>query len=201
MNEKDKMLSGRLYVSFGKQLVEDREKVKKAINKANCDYTLSPKARQKIIVSVLGSHGKNTYIEAPVRFDYGYNVHVGDNFYANFDCIFLDGNKISIGNNVMVGPRCSFFTASHPIAKRERNALLEYAQQITIGDDVWIGGGTIINPGVTIGSNVVIGAGSVVTKDIPSNVIAYGNPCRPIRQIGEQDDIKWDKIAKGQLKI
>ena len=118
---------------------------------------------------------------------------VGDNFYANMDCIFLDVNEIIIGNRVLLGPRVSIFTAGHPIDKDVRNTGLEYGHKVIIGDDVWIGGNTVINPGVTIGSNVVIGSGSVVTKDIPSDCIAYGNPCRVARKITKNDKDYWTK--------
>ena len=141
------------------------------------------------------------YIETPVRFDYGYNTKVGHNFYANFDCIFIDDMEIRIGNNVMFGPRVALYTATHPIDKDVRSSLLEYSKPITIGDDVWVGGNTVINPGVTIGSNVVIGSGSIVTRNIPSNVIAAGNPCRVIRIIDKEDKIKWEEIAKNHAKL
>jgi maltose O-acetyltransferase len=127
--------------------------------------------------------------------DYGVNVHLGKNFYANYDSIFLDVAPISIGDNVMIGPRTSLYTAGHPLSATVRRDGLEYGHPITIGDDVWIGGSVTICPGVTIGDNVVIGAGSVVTKDIPSGVLAAGVPATPIRPITEADEIYWDAEA------
>lgn len=139
------------------------------------------------------SVGKNIYIEPSFHCDYGSNISVGNNFYANYDCIILDVCDVSIGNNVFLAPRVSIFTAGHPIDADVRNELLEFGKPVTIGNSVWIGGNTVINPGVTIGNNVVIGSGSVVTKDIPDNVIAVGNPCRVLREITEEDKIYWNK--------
>lgn len=194
MTEKEKMLAGRLYISYGKELFGERQKVKRVYDKVNNDWHLTIEEKQTLIKSIIGSYGDNFYMEAPVRFDYGYNLHVGKNFYANFDCIFLDGNRIEMGDNVMLGPRVSLYTASHPIDKDVRSALYEFSKPIKIGNDVWIGGGTTVNPGVTIGSNVVIGSGSVVTKDIPSNVVAAGNPCKVIRTITNSDKKKWETL-------
>jgi len=118
---------------------------------------------------------------------------VGENFYANFDCIILDVNKVKIGNNVFFGPRVCVYTAGHPIDATVRNASLEFGKPITIGNDVWIGGNTVINPGIAIGNNVVIGSGSVVTKNIPDNVVAVGNPCKVLRSITEDDKKYWEE--------
>lgn len=196
MTEKEKMLAGRLYISHGEELFGERQKVKRVYDRVNNDWHLTIEEKQTLIKSIIGSYGDNFYMEAPVRFDYGYNLHVGHNFYANFDCIFLDGNRIDIGDNVMLGPRVSIYTASHPIDKDVRNALYEFSRPIKIGNDVWIGGGTTINPGINIGSNVVIGSGSVVTKNIPSNVVAAGNPCQVIRAITGDDKMKWENVLK-----
>lgn len=127
------------------------------------------------------------HIETPFRCDYGSNITVGNNFYANFNCTILDVGKVVIGENVMFAPNVSLYTAGHPIHPDSRNSGYEYGIAITIGNNVWIGGNVIVNPGVTIGNNVVIGAGSVVTKDIPDNVIAVGSPCRIVREITEED--------------
>lgn len=123
----------------------------------------------------------------PFHCDYGKNIEVGENFFANYNCIILDVAKVTIGKNVMFAPNVSIYTAGHPIHPDSRNSGYEYGIPVTIGDNVWIGGSVVINPGVTIGNNVVIGSGSVVTKDIPDNVIAVGNPCRVIREITEED--------------
>lgn len=127
------------------------------------------------------------HIETPFRCDYGSNITVGNNFYANFNCTILDVGKVVIGENVMFAPNVSLYTAGHPIHPDSRNSGYEYGIAITIGNNVWISGNVIVNPGVTIGNNVVIGAGSVVTKDIPDNVIAVGSPCRIVREITEED--------------
>ncbi len=143
--------------------------------------------RERILRKLFGKLGKNPYVEPTVFFGFGFNVEAGDNFFANNNCVFVDPGKITFGDNVFIGPSCGFYTAHHPIDREMRNRLLEYAKPITVGDDVWIGGGTVVTPGVTIGSDVVIGAGSVVTKDIPDHSVAYGNPCRVIRPITEAD--------------
>ncbi|QWB96674.1 sugar O-acetyltransferase [Mycoplasmatota bacterium] len=123
------------------------------------------------------------------------NIHIGKHFYANYDCIFLDVNKITIGDNVFIAPRVCIYTAGHPIDKDTRNEELEYGYPVTIGNDVWIGGNVVINPGVTIGDNVVIGSGSIVTKDIESNCVAAGNPCKKIRDITDEDKKYWEALA------
>lgn len=143
---------------------------------------------------MFGKVGENICINKPFRCDYGINIEIGDNFYANFDCIILDVNKVIIGNNVLFAPRVSIYTAGHPIDKDVRNKMLEFGKQVIIGNDVWIGGNVIINPGVKIGNNVVIGSGSVVVKDIPSNVVAAGNPCKVIREITDLDKEYWSKL-------
>ncbi len=145
------------------------------------------KTRESIIRKLFGKVGANPYIEPNIFCGFGFNISVGDNFFANNNCIFVDPGKITFGNNVFIGPSCGFYTAHHPVDAQMRNALLEQALPITVGDDVWIGGGTVVVPGVTIGSDVVIGAGSVVTKDIPDHVVACGNPCRVLRPITESD--------------
>lgn len=143
--------------------------------------------REQILRKLFGKVGKNPYVEPNIFCGFGTNISVGDNFFANNNCIFVDPGKITFGDNVFIGPSCGFYTAHHPIDAQMRNELLEQAFPITVGDDVWIGGGTVVVPGVTIGSDVVIGAGSVVTRDIPDHVVACGNPCRVLRPITEAD--------------
>jgi len=148
------------------------------------------KAQLKILKKLLGKMGRNTVITPPFWCDYGYNIEIGENFFANHNMVILDGAKVKFGDNVFVAPDCGFHTAGHPIDYERRNKGLEYAYPITVGDNVWIGAGVQVMPGVTIGSNVVIGGGSVVVKDIPSNSVAVGNPCKVIRAITEEDKKK-----------
>lgn len=140
------------------------------------------------------------YIEPPFHCDYGCHISVGEWFYANYDCIMVDVCKVKIGDNVMFGPRVGIYTAGHPIDAEIRNTGLEFGAPVTIGDNVWVGGSVVINPGVTIGNNVVIGSGSVVTKDIPDNVVAVGNPCRVLREITEEDKRYWEEKRKEYLE-
>lgn len=135
----------------------------------------------------------------PVYFDHGDRIRFGKHFYANTGLTILDENYVTFGDNVFIAPHVSIYTAGHPIDAVIRNTEVEYAKPVTIGSDVWIGGNVVINPGVTIGNNVVIGSGSVVTKDIPDDVIAAGNPCKIIRKITEEDRIKWEKEYKAYL--
>ena len=144
--------------------------------------------------SPLGKTGENFTLTAPFWCDYGYNIELGENFYANHNLVILDGAKVTFGDNVFIGPDCGFHTAGHPIDFERRNRGMEYAYSITVGDNVWIGAGVQVMPGVTIGSNVVIGGGSVVVKDIPGNCVAVGNPCHVLRPITEEDkQTCWDR--------
>ncbi|MBQ8292482.1 MAG: sugar O-acetyltransferase [Bacilli bacterium] len=182
MTEKEKMLKGEYYNALDEELTNERIYIQKMMRKYNKTYPKQIKRRTKLLTKMIGKFEDSICIMPPVYFDYGRNTYIGKNFYANYDCIFLDVNKITIGDNVLLGPRVCLFTATHPLDAEERKSGLEYGKPITIGNDVWIGGNTVINPGVTIGDNVVIGSGSVVTKDIPSGVIACGNPCKIIRE-------------------
>ncbi len=140
-----------------------------------------------ILKQLLGSIGNIYAIQSPFWCDYGYNIHIGKNFFANHGLVILDCAKVTFGDNVFIAPNCGFHTAGHPIDAETRNKGLEYAHPITVGNDVWFGAGVQVMPGVTIGSNVVIGAGSIVTKDIPDNVVAVGNPCKVLRPITAED--------------
>ncbi|MCM1130725.1 MAG: NUDIX domain-containing protein [Anaeroplasma bactoclasticum] len=187
-----RMVAGALYNSF----LNDPELHKNAVRKAMEYNQTQPDEidkRKDIIKNLFGSTKEHFYIEPSIRMDYGFNIHIGDHFYANFDCVFLDAAPIIFGDHVFIAPRCCFYTAGHPIATEVRNTDLEYGYPIRVGSNVWFGGNVVVNPGVTIGSNVVIGSGSVVTKDIPSNVVACGNPCKVIREITEEDTKLWQK--------
>jgi len=179
MSEKDKMLNGELYDSEDKKLVKDRLNASKLCHQFNN----LPGKRSKQILNELFRYNTDAEIIAPFHCDYGYNIILGKNFYANYSCIILDVNKVTIGNNVKLAPNVQIYTASHPIEQKLRITKKESGLPIFIGDNVWIGGGAIILPGIKIGKNSVIGAGSVVTKDIPENVIAVGNPCKVIKKI------------------
>jgi len=186
MTEKEKMLSGSLY-TVNDELRRELLNARRITRMYNATTEEEADIRKKLLAELFGSTGENIYIEPPFRCDYGSNIFIGENFYANYDCIILDVGVVRIGRDVKFGPRVCVYTAGHPIDASKRRALLEYGKPVTIGDDVWVGGSAVINPGVTIGSNVVIGSGSVVTKDIPDNVVAIGNPCRVLRSITDED--------------
>lgn len=187
MNQKERMLAGLPYKAWLDGLSEERMENKLKIHKYN---TMSPGKKEELdalIKDILGKSGKNIVVEPPFHCDYGKNIEVGNNFFVNYNCTILDVGKVIIGENVMFAPNVSIYTAGHPVHPESRNSGYEYGIEVIIGDNVWIGGNVIINPGVKIGKNVVIGAGSVVTKDIPDNAIAVGNPCRVIREVTEED--------------
>lgn len=190
--EKEKMLAGDLYIAHDSELRKDFGRAKELIREYNHTTEYQLEDRQKIIKKLLKKSGKKPYLEPPFYTDYGCNTVIGDNFYANYECIILDIANVTIGDNVMFGPRVGVYTAGHPIDAVIRNEGFEYGKPIVIGNDVWVGANVVINPGVTIGSNVVIGSGSIVTKDIPDNVIAVGNPCHVLREINDQDKKYWE---------
>lgn len=180
--EKEKMLASELYNGADPELLRERMRARSLTRLFNETIETDLEYRKQLLKQLFGSTGDNIFIEPTFRCDYGYNIHVGDNFFANFDCIMLDVCEIRIGDNCMLAPGVHIYTAEHPLDSKTRISGLESGRPVTIGDNVWIGGRSIINPGVTIGNNVVIGSGSVVTKDIPDNVIAAGNPARIIKQ-------------------
>ena len=187
MNHKDRMLCGLPYKAWLDGLEDEREACKRKVYELNM---LPPEERDRIpelLKDLFGSTGENVWLEPPFHCDYGWNIEVGENFFANYGLTILDVGKVTIGKNAQIAPNVSIYTAGHPIHPDSRNSGYEYGLPITIGDNVWIGGNAVILPGVVIGDNAVIGAGSVVTKNIPSNCIAVGNPCRVIRKITDQD--------------
>lgn len=188
MTEKEKMLRGMIYdANYDAQLIEERLVCKELCRDYNDLRPKETEARRALLNRILGKVGGDILIEQPFYCDYGYNISVGKNFYANFNLVILDGAPVSFGDNVFIAPNCGFYTAGHPIDAEERNKGLEYAHPITVGNNVWFGAHVCVLPGVTIGDNCVIGAGSVVTKDIPSNSVAVGNPCRVIRKVDKTD--------------
>lgn len=182
MTEKEKMIACEDYDAGDKQLVADRLNAKNLLYKYNNLAPSRLNARNKLLKKLLGKMS-TCHIEPPFRCDYGYNIFLGENFYSNYNLTVLDCAKVVIGDNVLIGPNVGLFTAGHPLDVEKRVKGIEFAKPITIGNNVWIGGGAIINPGVSIGDNTVIGAGSIVTKDIPANSVAVGNPCRVIKTL------------------
>lgn len=191
--EKEKMLAEDLYRASSPELREDARKSRQLTRLFNETTEEQQEYRKTLLKEMFKATGENIYIEPPFRCDYGTNTTIGNNFYANFDCVFLDVAPIVIGENVMFGPKVNLLTPGHPIDAVIRNSGLEFGKKITIGDNVWIGGNAVVNPGVTIGNNTIIGSGSVVTKDIPDNVIAAGNPCKIIREITNEDKVYWEE--------
>ena len=183
--EKEKMLSGENYIALDKELVQDRIRAKKLLHKINITEYWVNKNTRKLIAELLSNSKPVVHIEPPFHCDYGYNIECGENVFFNVNCVVLDVAKVKIGSNVLFGPSVQLYTATHPLDKIERRTV-ESAKPITIGDDCWIGGQVVICPGVTIGSGSVIGAGSVVTKDIPANTLAVGNPAKVIRKLNEK---------------
>ena len=184
MSEKEKMLAGELYDSnCNGELIKEIYAAKDKCFEYNNIRPSNIEERKNFMKTILGKTKNNFLIEQPFLCDYGYNIEIGEKFYANHNLVILDANKVEFGDNVFIAPNCGFYTAGHPLDYETRNKGLEYAKPIKVGNNVWIGGNVVVLPGVTIGDNVVIGAGSVVNKDIPSNVVAVGNPCKVIKEI------------------
>ena len=181
------ILSGEMYNDLTEELIKARENAVLLTNEYNNSYGQSAGKREQILKKLFHSVGKNVYFEPNMRCEFGYNISIGNHFYANFDCVMLDGGGIEIGDNVLFGPRVGIYTSNHAIDAQERIAGGCYSKKVKIGNAVWIGGGVQINQGVTIGDNTIIASGSVVTKSIPENVIAGGVPCKVIRKITEAD--------------
>ena len=181
------ILAGNMYNDLTPELIEAREKTVFLTNKYNESFGKPSEERESILKELLKSVGKGVHFEPTFRCEFGYNISIGNNFYANFDCVMLDGGGIEIGDNVLFGPKVGIYTSNHATDAWERTHGACYAKPVKIGNNVWIGAGVHINQGVTIGDNTIIGSGSVVTKDIPANVVAAGVPCKVIREI-----IKYD---------
>ena len=184
MTEKEKARLGLLYdANYDEELLAERRRCKELCFQFNQLSPLKELEQKEIIGKLFGKTKENFCVTAPFYCDYGYNIEIGENFYSNHNLVILDGAKVEIGDNVFIAPNCCITTAGHPINIDERNRGLEYAYPIKIGNNVWIGAGVNILPGVTIGDNVTIGAGSVVNRSIPANSIAVGNPCKVIKTI------------------
>lgn len=187
--EKEKMISGEYYNAFDSELVKGRRAAKNLLHSLNVkEYRVTKKAKE-ILKELIPNAGAGFYIEPPFHCDYGYNIFAGENVYFNVNCVVLDCAPVTIGSNVFIAPNVQIYTASHPLDAELRKTL-ENAYPVTIGDDCWIGGNSVICPGVTIGKGCVIGAGSVVTKDIPDNSLAVGNPAKVIRKLNQEPESK-----------
>lgn len=182
-SEKEKMLRGELYNAGDPELRADRLHARKLTRLFNQTTEDDYATRVALLKSLFGATGERLYIEPTFRCDYGYNIFVGENFYANFDCIFLDVCPITIGTNCALGPGVHIYTATHPLDAQERIKGPEYGKPVTIGNNAWIGGKSVINPGITIGNDVVIASGSIVIRDVPDKVVVGGNPARIIKQL------------------
>lgn len=181
-SEKEKMLCGGLYDASDSTLAQERLAARQLCREYNQSGAGDSESRSRILARLLGTKPDNCAIEPLLRCDYGYNIHLGENFFANFDLIILDVCEVRIGDNCLCGPRVSILTASHPTDAQTRRSGLEFGQPVTIGNNVWIGAGAVINPGVTIGDDVIIGSGAVVTEDIEPGLIVGGVPAKTIRR-------------------
>ncbi len=182
-SQRERMLAGDLYIADDPELAAESLHAAKLTQLFNASDPADPQARLAVLRELVGSLGEGAEIRPPLRCDYGYQMHIGARTFINYGAVFLDVAMITIGEDVQVGPNVQFLTATHPVEAAARRAKWESAKPITIADNVWLGGGAIILPGISIGVNTVVGAGAVVTKDMPANVIAVGNPARVIRPL------------------
>jgi maltose O-acetyltransferase len=182
-SEKEKMLAGELYFSTGPELMEAHLRAQRLTAQFNATSVDAVEERRAILAELFAHFGHDTILKPTLRCDYGFNIRIGERTFVNYDCTLLDCNTITIGAEVQIGPGVHIYTATHPLDAQQRRTGIEQALPVTIGDGVWLGGGAIVCPGVTIGENTVVGAGSVVTRDLPPNVLAVGNPCRVVRSL------------------
>ncbi len=185
--EKEKMLAGERYHINDPELVEIRYQVRELVDQFNNTNPRDTALKQDLQRKIFGTVGENVHIEKSIRVDYGCNTKIGNNVFINFNFVLLDCCPVTIGNNVFIAPNVQIYTASHPIDPEERNKHIGFAEPVTIGNDVWIGGDVILLPGVTIGDGCSIGAGSVVTKSIPPNALAMGSPCRVVKSLDRNE--------------
>ncbi|MDI6105768.1 sugar O-acetyltransferase [Actinoplanes sp. NEAU-A12] len=189
--QREHILSGRMYNDLTDELVQARQRTVLLTDDYNASFGKPQAEREAILRRLLRAVGRDCHFEPMFRCEFGFNISVGDSFYANFDCVMLDGGEITIGDHVLFGPRVGIYTSNHAIDPAERAAGACYAKPVTIGNNVWIGGGVTVNQGVTIGDGAVIGSGSVVTRSIPAGVIAAGVPARVLRDITDADRTGW----------
>ncbi|MEU6833849.1 sugar O-acetyltransferase [Streptomyces rubiginosohelvolus] len=186
-SQKEAMLSGEPYLADDPELAAEALHAAVLSERYNATSAADPEARRAVLAELLGEVGEGVEVRPPLRVDYGYQTVIGPRTFINFGAVLLDVGRITIGADVQMGPNVQILTPTHPVDPEQRRAKWEAAEPITIGDNVWLGGGVIVCPGVTIGENTVVGAGAVVTKDLPANVVAVGNPARVIRTIGEPE--------------
>lgn len=182
-SEREKMLAGELYDPFDPELVRARERARDLCRDLNATREAQQAERRRILRALFGAGGEDVWMQPPFYCDYGTNILLGKRVFFNFNCVVLDVAPVTIGSFVLFGPAVQLYTATHPLSAAERRKGLEGGKPIWIEDDVWVGGGAIVLPGVRIGRGAVIGAGSVVTKDVPAGVFAGGNPCRVLREL------------------
>ena len=188
--EKEKMLAGELYDALDAQLSEERLKARLLIKELNDSREDQTTERARILKELIPNAGEGLWLQPPFYCDYGYNMKLGEKVFFNFNCVVLDVAEVTIGSRTLFGPNVQIYTATHPIDHKVRASGLEFAKPISIGEDVWVGGSAVICPGVNIGDRSVIGAGSVVTRDIPADVFAAGNPCKVIRHLTEGEHLQ-----------
>lgn len=177
-SEKQKMLAGELYVATGEELAADARRVAEWMDRYNASIAATQRDHAALLREMLAEVGEGAYIRPPFHCDYGYNISLGKGVFLNFNCIILDVVKVTIGDRTQIGPGVQILTADHPRDPAQRRAGLEFGRPVTIGADVWIGGGAIVLPGVTIGDEAIVGAGAVVTRDVPAGATVVGNPAR-----------------------
>ena len=200
MTTKERMHSQKVYFCDDEDLVREQEQCLEILYDFNHTRPSEKEKRQEILKSLVVELGENCYIEPPLHTNWGRHTHFGNNVYANFNLTLVDDTDIFIGDSVMIGPNVTIATAGHPIDPELRKKVAQYNIPVRIGNNVWIGARAVVLPGVSIGENTVIGAGSIVTKDIPANVVAVGNPCRVLREINERDKIYYYKDMKIDIK-
>ena len=202
MTQKERMMAGMLYDPGDKEIMDEQFPYLDCLGEFNAIPSSQVEKRQAWMKKVFAECGKDCYIQSPFYANWsGHHLHLGDNVYANFNLTLVDDGDIYIGDKVMIGPNVTIATAGHPIDPALRDVQAQFNMEVHIGRNVWLGGGCVLLPGVSIGDNTVIGAGSIVTKDIPANVVAYGNPCRVIREIGEHDRKYYYRDRKVDVEV
>lgn len=190
MTETEKMFAGKMYDPFCEGMPEQRRRAHELCQKYNALPESAKDEREAILCELMPDHKEGVYLQGPIQFDFGTHISMGINSYANFNFVVLDENHVVIGDNVFIGPNCSILTPIHPLCYEDRNTGMEYSGAVTIEDNCWLGGSVTVLPGVTIGEGSVIGAGSLVSKSIPPHSLAYGNPCRVVREITDKDSLE-----------